>query len=61
MHSDRPLEKQALPRRMAAAEQIAIAASGLARSARENELVSLADLLEQAVLEAWREASGEQK
>ena len=42
---------------MVVAEQIAIAASGLARKASANGLSDLAGLIEQVVLEAWREAS----
>ena len=42
--------------RVAAAEQIAIAASGLARKAAASGLNGLADLIESVVIEAWREA-----
>ena len=49
------------PPRMAAraivAEQIALAASDLARKASANSLDKLSALLNQIVLEAWREAS----
>jgi hypothetical protein len=58
MHSDCPLHSAAVPPRSAVAEQIAISASRLARTAREGGMLRLADLIETVVLEAWREASG---
>ena len=43
--------------RAAAAEHIAIEASGLARVANANQFGLLAYLIDMVVLEAWREAS----